>query len=72
MKPNYSKAYNDLLKLVDRIEDDEIQLDVLASKVKQAKELIEFCENSLRGIETEVNDELTGHKKNSKERKSEN
>jgi exodeoxyribonuclease VII small subunit len=65
MKPNYNKAYSDLLKLVDQIEDDEIQLDVLAAKVKQAKELIEYCENSLRGIEAAVNDELAG-KKNKK------
>ncbi len=56
MKTNltYSKAYTELEKLVEQIEDDKIQLDTLADKVKQAKKLINFCENKLRTIETEV------------------
>lgn len=63
---NYNKAYGELLKLVDEIEDDAIQLDALAGKVKQARELIEYCENSLRGIEAEVKDELSGRRRSKK------
>jgi exodeoxyribonuclease VII small subunit len=58
----YNKAYNDLSKLVDQIEDEKIQLDTLADKVKQAKELIELCETKLRTIEKEVKTALTDKK----------
>ena len=54
MTLTYNKAYNDLSKLVDQIEDDKIQLDTLADKVKQANELIAICELKLRSIETDI------------------
>lgn len=54
MDLTYNKAYIALSKLVDQIEGDKIQVDTLADKVKQAKELIEFCETKLRGIDKEV------------------
>lgn len=54
MNLTYNKAYSNLSKLVDQIEDDKIQLDTLADKVKQAKELIDFCENKLRTIDKDV------------------
>lgn len=62
MKTNqtYEKAYSELEKLVEQIEDDKIQLDALADKVRQAKELISFCETKLRNIEKEVNDAISG------------
>jgi exodeoxyribonuclease VII small subunit len=50
----YSEAYSELEKLVGEIESDDIQLDTLAGKVKQANELIVFCEEKLRTIEKEV------------------
>lgn len=53
-KETYSQAYSKLAKLVEEIERDDIQLDTLADKVKQAKELIAFCEDKLRTIEKEV------------------
>jgi exodeoxyribonuclease VII small subunit len=57
MKNNltFDKAYNELNKLVEQIEDDKIQVDTLAEKVKQANELIKFCETRLRTIENETN-----------------
>ena len=54
----YSQAFEELEKLVAEIEDDGIQLDVLAVKVKEAKELISFCEKKLRVIEQDVADEM--------------
>lgn len=62
MNLTYNKAYSDLSKLVDQIEDDKIQLDTLANKVKQAKELIDFCETKLRSINKDVNAALTDKK----------
>ena len=56
MKTNltYNQAYAQLEKLVNQLEDDSIQLDTLAEKVKQANELIAMCEKKLRRIETHV------------------
>lgn len=62
MNLTYNKAYSDLSKLVDQIEDDKIQLDTLADKVKQAKELIDFCETKLRTIDKDVKTALTDKK----------
>ncbi|MFM9839990.1 MAG: exodeoxyribonuclease VII small subunit [Cyclobacteriaceae bacterium] len=55
-RETYSEAYSKLEKLVEQIESDDIQLDTLAGKVKQANELIVFCEDKLRTIEKEVGD----------------
>lgn len=60
MNLTYNEAYASLSQLVDQIEDDTIMLDTLAEKIKQAKELIEYCEKKLRGIEEEVSDVLAG------------
>ena len=54
MNLTYNQAYNELSKLVEQIEDDKIQLDTLADKVKQAKELIDYCETRLRSIDKDV------------------
>ena len=60
MTLTYNEAYSRLAALVDQIEDDSIMLDTLAEKVKQAKDLIDFCEIKLRIIETEVGSALSG------------
>lgn len=62
MNLTYNKAYSDLSKLVDQIEDDKIQLDTLADKVKQAKELIDYCETKLRTIDKDVKTALNNKK----------
>lgn len=56
MKSNltFDKAFNDLTKLVNQIEDDKIQVDTLSEKVKEANELIKFCETKLRTIDREI------------------
>ena len=50
----FDTAFSELKKLVNQIEDDEIQLDTLAEKVNEANELIQFCESKLRTIKTET------------------
>ncbi|MBE2189246.1 MAG: exodeoxyribonuclease VII small subunit [Candidatus Kapabacteria bacterium] len=56
MKNNltFDKAFSDLTKLVNLIEDDKIQVDTLSEKVKEANELIKFCETKLRTIDKEI------------------
>jgi len=50
----YNEAFNALEILVEEIETDEIQLDTLAEKVKQANDLIKFCETRLRTIDKDI------------------
>ncbi len=64
----FSNAFASLEKLVHEIEDDAILVDQLANKVKEANELIEFCELKLRGIDKEL-DQLTKPKTPSRKKK---
>jgi len=58
----YNEAFKQLSTLVEQIEDNEIQLDTLAEKVAQAKELIAFCETKLRTIENDVTEAFSDKK----------
>jgi len=62
MKNNltFDKAFSDLSKLVNLIEDDKIQVDTLSEKVKEANELIKFCETRLRTIDKEIKGSIKG------------
>lgn len=51
---NFDEAFANLEKLVEQIEDENIQLDTLAEKVKEANELIKYCETRLRVIATDI------------------
>jgi exodeoxyribonuclease VII small subunit len=57
MPLNYNSAFAELQKLVQQIENEDIQLDTLADNVKQANELINYCEMSLRTIERDVSEQ---------------
>jgi exodeoxyribonuclease VII small subunit len=50
----FDTAYTELEKIIRLIEGENVPLDELAAKVKEAKELIRFCEDKLRGIEAEL------------------
>ncbi|MEO5892380.1 MAG: exodeoxyribonuclease VII small subunit [Ferruginibacter sp.] len=50
----FDKAFSELEKLVEEIEDENIQLDTLAAKVKIANELIKYCEVNLRIITADI------------------
>jgi exodeoxyribonuclease VII small subunit len=51
---SYTDAYLQLRQLVAEIDDDSLQLDMLADKVALAKELITHCEKKLREIEKKL------------------
>ncbi len=53
-EPSYNEAFFALQNIVEEIEDDTIMLDTLNEKVREANELIVYCENKLRGLEGEV------------------
>ncbi len=50
----YSQALTELEKIVGEMESEEIDVDVLAEKVKRAAYLIKFCKSRLRGTEEEI------------------
>ncbi len=49
----YQEAYDQLSTLVYEIENEEVPLDELPNKIRQATELITFCQERLRAVETE-------------------
>ena len=51
----YEAAYAELVAIAKEIENETISVDVLATKVKRAAELITFCQSKLKSTESEVN-----------------
>lgn len=50
----YSLALTELEDIINEIESEEINVDILAEKVKRASYLIKFCKVRLRNTEEEV------------------
>ncbi len=50
----YEQAKSALDKIIKDIQNENLPIDLLAQKIKQAQELINFCQVKLRNIETEV------------------
>lgn len=61
----YSHALTELEEIVAIIESEEIEIDLLAEKVKRAAYLIQFCRGKLRDTETEVKKSLSELKESS-------
>jgi exodeoxyribonuclease VII small subunit len=59
-KLTYKEAAEELEGIVAEIESEEIDVDVLAAKVKRAAWLIKTCKDRLRSTEDEVNRVLSG------------
>ena len=50
----YSLALTELEDIINEIESEEINVDILAERVKRASYLIKFCKGRLRNTEEEV------------------
>lgn len=50
----YNEAFNKLEEILEQLEDGDIPLDKLSTKVKQANEFIAICETKLRSIQDEI------------------
>ena len=48
---SYEAAFEELQEIVSRIEEGDIGVDELSSKVKRAAELIAFCKGKLKSVE---------------------
>lgn len=67
MKENtltYEAAAKELALIAKEMEDETISVDELATKVKRASELIEFCQAKLKSTETEVAKIISGMENN--------
>ncbi len=53
-KMNYDEAYEQLNKIFNRIENENIGLEELSKDIKKAQELITFCKTRLREIEENI------------------
>ena len=55
---SYTKAIEELEKIVSEMENEDISVDELSQKVKRAAELIRICKTVLYQTEEEVNSVL--------------
>ncbi|HAM39429.1 MAG TPA: exodeoxyribonuclease VII small subunit [Elusimicrobia bacterium] len=53
-KISYSESFEELSKILDSIEGENVEIDSLALKVKRATELIKILRNKLKKTETEI------------------
>ncbi len=54
----YKEAFKELQDIADSLENGDLEVDMLAGKIKRASELVKFCKEKLRSIENEVNSEI--------------
>ena len=52
---SYTEAMKQLEEISRNISSGKLDVDQLAAKLKQAKELVEFCKQKLQAVEADVN-----------------
>lgn len=58
----YSQAVAEVEDILRKLDDEELDIDVLAAEVKRATGLIDLCREKLRKAEQEVNSVLENEK----------
>lgn len=53
-KETYSQAMARLEKIVRQIDNNELDIDLLAEKIKEANKIIAFCKDKLTKADAEV------------------
>ena len=53
-KISYDQAYSELQEILEKLENDELDVDKLSSQVRRASELIRFCKSRLFETEAEI------------------
>lgn len=53
-KQTYSEAVARLEKIVSQIDNNELEIDALAEKIKEANEIIAFCTDKLTKADKEI------------------
>ena len=62
-KETYSQAIERLEKIVRQIDNNELEIDALAEKIKEANEIIAFCSDKLTKADKEI-EKLLSEKQN--------
>ncbi|MBN1107710.1 MAG: exodeoxyribonuclease VII small subunit [Bacteroidales bacterium] len=52
---SFTAAVNEIEKILQRIENGDLDIDKLSAEVKRASELIRECQKKLRSTEEEIN-----------------
>lgn len=65
-KETYSQAIERLEKIVRQIDNNELEIDILAEKIKEANQIIAFCTEKLTKADREV-EKLLHERQQSKE-----
>lgn len=60
----YSKAVEKLEEIIKSIENEEIDIDELSDKVKEAVALVKLCREKIQKAELEVKDVVAGFESN--------
>ena len=66
-KPCYKEAVEEIESIVAEIENETVDVDVLAEKVKRAAYLIKYCKSKLKATDNEVKKVLREFEKEDKE-----
>lgn len=53
-KPTYQEAVNEVDEILEKIENEELDVDELSAKVKRVSALIKLCKDKLHKTEEEV------------------
>jgi len=53
-KLTYDKAFAELNQILDDIQSEDVSIDQIAIKSKRANELLKYCRDKLRTIESQV------------------
>jgi len=64
MKETFESAYNKLEQIIDEIQSWKVPLEELVDKIKQANQLISYCEWILKDISNQVKEILPDEKEN--------
>lgn len=65
-KRTYSEAIAQLEKIVRQIDNNELEIDELAEKIKEANQIITFCKDKLTKADAEI-EKLLSNEQESKE-----
>jgi exodeoxyribonuclease VII small subunit len=52
--PGFGEAMAELEEILHRIEEEEVDIDLLAAELRRATELLELCRTKIRRAEVEV------------------
>lgn len=65
-KETYTQAISRLEQIVSQIDNNELDIDQLADKIKEANELIAFCQSKLTKADEEI-EKILSEKRESEE-----